>query len=624
MRILFLPIVYHGGVIGSEVDIDFQECPNGECRVSPYQHARVMSELVARLPGRSDASIRMGSVAGFSFSHGWHTRLQQPDSFSPDDIDHRTIAHILRGMPDEVRLDYPTWGIPEILSEFKTASSRAYEAILEGSGIISAVNACKPGDKYFTCSQAHTMHALLLSELGSRETRAGEMPFRLLSAGEATETVCARIDYDYVRDQLRKVVRVGESLSHLESLKNFALANLQYLCKSPPVVSLNYVVLYHRIFRHVTTATTISVGEKRNVFLSEDGFDLDAELDRFASLPVEHILDRSGWNVVWDNVSSGPSRGYRAWIGRILTRLGDPNGKYFIPHKHNFRDTRLLRPANHSSSSRYIGIGRLLALSLIEQIPTGFPIDANLLKLLVSGLGSIAGDVRFRRWARYHVEDKNDQETLRDIAKRVSEEDTSMFFVPPVNHDDGGSRLGGVPRGTRLTRENIILWEDLVLDKIIYLENKLAYDAIITGFYEVLPNGILTHLIDEWSLGHLFTGCDRIIFYESVFDINDRELPTYLRSVDKSLLTYWLGSVYSEEQLMDLIQRFTSRRVIPYTDFDPILVLPVLGPGIEDTENRVVRITIDPKRYLAYTGNPSRDDELGDLSDREESTEDDF
>jgi hypothetical protein len=157
-----------------------------------------------------DGSANIGHISrverrliAFNFNLDIHGLSPQPTTYSDDDIPHTSFVSLMV-FPESH--NGPTWGIPDILSRFKTASYAAWNRILPFSNIITVIRFCD--FKHFSdeCIQGYIIWALFISELSSRETRKGEEPY-IAPTVEESRNLCLPFNNDRVIDWLRKDMR---------------------------------------------------------------------------------------------------------------------------------------------------------------------------------------------------------------------------------------------------------------------------------------------------------------------------------------------------------------------------------------------------------------------------------
>jgi hypothetical protein len=156
-----------------------------------------------------------------------------------------------------------------------------------------------------------------------------------------------------------------------------------------------------------------------------------------------------------------------------IRRTRSPKGTYFTS-----ADGLNIEYVTAKSTNRYIAIGRLFALSIMDQLPLGFSIPLGLARLLGEGKESIGSHIAYRLWPDTFlpIEYSREIDEIVDSVKTGKKcvEVSACYFVSVENR-----ALGGFEKETKLSTENIEAWKLYASDYIVYGRFKMDYDAFL-------------------------------------------------------------------------------------------------------------------------------------------------
>jgi hypothetical protein len=288
----------------------------------------------------------------------------------------------------------------------------------------------------------------LVAELLSRKTKSGAIPFSL---DGATESLLNRIWNDplmteYVIFETGKLTfnRFSEFSTLPSSMDKYPLVKLPFAVDLKHQLELRIAVLYQRVYQHV----------------------------------------------------SGQPRSPLSWLTAELGTVFR-NGVFFVASDNGIMgiDSKIYNLPGHAEHCH--AIGRLLAIAVIERTPIGIQLEYALLKLIIHG----KKENRDRIWRSEDLKRANSKinEKYQNIIRSVVSGD------PQSSRSLSDDRfLAGIE--PKLTRNNLPLWQQLATIDYVYSRNKIGYDAIVDGFYGILPDGVFDNLLTVDELGMLLRG----------------------------------------------------------------------------------------------------------------------
>jgi hypothetical protein len=349
----------------------------------------------------------------------------------------------------------PRWGIPESLDLLHTGSRETLDAILEKSRIREDVRVCmeKPIGPSERCFHAYSMYALLVSEMAYRGV--GWFP-------DDTGSLCSVLPSmrEWVQSKVRERVQGREgglgNVYNIEPMEMFPLGKIDRICGNRFMAD---IVLHHRIYRHIWEHGR---GGESSFISVSSVFSLEQDIRQLESVPITEIL---GGRILVE----GTRRGYRSWLSRLSA--GFSSSELFIPIAGK-RTINGVFSSDLSYRTHFKMFGRLCAVSIVDQTPLGFQLGEPLIKLLLAGRGAdlVVWD---------EINDLEGYPEAQDIIRRVRDRGGAMI-----------SLVSREPMGSILTESNIDFWIQTAIEEFLYSEHKLAYDALIEGFYEILPLGV--------------------------------------------------------------------------------------------------------------------------------------
>jgi hypothetical protein len=196
-----------------------------------------------------------------------------------------------------------------------------------------------------------------------------------------------------------------------------------------------------------------------------------------------HIQYRDGGHVVFGD------KAYTEWLSGLFTPIFT-NGMLF-----DLEGGEISMTAGGSNdpslTAHYRAVGRLLALSFKDEVPTGYALPIVLVNRIFDrdrrpGLSS-----HNIRGVENLLRDKYPEVYIRftKILRAVIKEEAAMDFVS----------LTGEPilEHYKLDRSNLDEWRRLVSIEYMYSQNKMGIDALVNGFNEILPWASQMELSDD-------------------------------------------------------------------------------------------------------------------------------
>ncbi len=333
----------------------------------------------------------------------------------------------------------------------------------------------------------------------------------------------------------------SELVNNNNPLEEFPFANIPKICRDLPShhVDLKMTVLFNRLGRAMYHSPAV-----RNTALAESPIPFDFEIENMlkniANTPVERL--RRKLDIKYIDLPSFGSGVYKDWFHRVWQKLlseedGNSlfvfdNGVYRINPKYGL-DTR--------KTKEYTGVGRLLALSVLDSMPIGRKFNLGLFWVLIEFDKLAAGGT-----TRVEVKDSHFEADNKDVFFQVTglcedqkDSDTPLFTF--VSIDESNTELIPGGKDIDLTRHNADDWMERATLFHMFGRNEVANRAIATGFYEVLPPDLFS---DDWMT---FRGLASLL--QGHVDVATDELLTSMRFVDFTYETQQIVQVQLREVL---------------------------------------------------------------------------
>jgi hypothetical protein len=475
----------------------------------PTRIIQSRSELVTALDGVEvlDTGDR---VSRYEYTHDSIAAPSPPPGsrFADDPFDHREgLRELYYRMKDS---EY-SW-FSKLLSMFTAASQAAFES-LNPTGMLRAISDCERSSDHTIeyCEQTGLRFTLLLTELASRATKSGEKPVstflslhlrRLYGTPYMGNRIAKNaVEWLLARDYFSPVRSVDIPPLHI-LMERFPLVNLPYVNLESYQLNLRLAVARDRMHRHIETHPMDRImWEIATDDLISETLSRIALADPLHLLNKIHIQYRGGdRRVLWG------ARAYIEWLSDLYMQVFT-DGFLFEPAAQSEKKIVRMNPSRSKDptfSSHYRAVGRLLALSLIDEIPIGFTLPIALVKLVLNGRSS--DEKRANIWnpmQDFSLTDADAYNRYIEIPRAVVAGDANHAFISLT-----GLPIPGHSPTELLRRFNIRSWQSLVVVDYLYLQHKIGYDAIVDGFYDILPDGIFDGVFTTYDVIKLFRGTD--------------------------------------------------------------------------------------------------------------------
>jgi hypothetical protein len=163
------------------------------------------------------------------------------------------------------------------------------------------------------------------------------------------------------------------------------------LTKLPSVINLSLVpphvrsaVLHQRVLHHIITqpATPVVIWK-----VTPESSTVENFLDRVYSENPKALLNKIYIQYTDNDQMMWGAKAYTFWLSRLLNEIFDESSLYF--HRQGMN----VSIRDRTSNSHFVAVGRLLALSIIDEVPIGVNLPIGLLKLAMqSGSDTIWSD----------------------------------------------------------------------------------------------------------------------------------------------------------------------------------------------------------------------------------------
>jgi hypothetical protein len=448
-----------------------------------------------------------------------HDEIQAPNPvprsmFADDPFDHgpglRSLYEMVERDPRTANAGYRV--LSSALSKFTTASERAFES-LNGVLLSTDIRRCFSSGTELgeSCLKLMFNFSILMTELASRNTKRGEDPVFggrseaiswFWKSGPAQKKIAKfAVISSSIRDHFSPVRSVPNPRLYV-LIERYSLANLPYVTSGDFYLRLS--VAGDRITRHILTHP-----KDRIMWEIRTGDPISETLGRIAAVDPLHLLNKIhipyrgvGRRVVWG------ARAYIEWLSDLYTQVFT-NGFLFEPPTQSEKQLVRMNPSRSNDPtfrSHYRAVGRLLALSLVDQVPTGFNLPIALVKLILDGRTDERRENIWKPEEDLKLTDTDVYDRYNEISSAAITSDVSHAFISLT-----GQPIAGHSPTERLNRINIESWRRLVVVDYIYLQHKIGYDAIVGGFYDLLPEKIFDSVFTTDELRDLFRGKDSSI-----------------------------------------------------------------------------------------------------------------
>jgi hypothetical protein len=447
------------------------------------------------------------------------------DSFESEQFDHSSILeHVARGTD-------PT----DVLQMFDTGSEQAFVA-LGGPQLLREAKECI----YYLeedCDSIMSDYSLLLSELARRKTKDGEQPL-ILDSDRVTilesiwrQPIMARFAFTKIQEQ----ATFRDQLSPLRALDIppkgvmigwFPLVNIPHVTRLTGDIEPHNQIVRQRIHLHVIMNPT-----DRIMWEVDPSESIDESLARISGedplklLNKIHIQFTGGYQLVWG------TRAYVDWLSDRFHSIFMAN-RYFLRQSDGTIQLNPVYSRDTLYADHYRAIGRLIALSLVDDIPIGVALPQHILKLIMNGMNRSNRDKIWNERGDYGKS---------PFYRRVWGQLAAVAFGEA---------------GERFRRERLSSWRHQVLVDEMYYLHKIAVDGIVDGFYEILPSGILDGVLSVYHLGMILSG-------ENITGGNFMHLLESCDNIEPSL------EGLSSSDLMRLWRRITGMNAIPFRWYRP-------------------------------------------------------
>jgi hypothetical protein len=394
------------------------------------------------------------------------------DSFESEQFDHTSL------------LDDGITFLADVLPMFETGSEQAFEALGGSRLLMEAAGCIRPNLENYDCQYIIREYSLLLCELASRKTKEGLQPLVLDSNRVRMLESIWKLGFIVGSEwaSIQHQVRSRDELSPLRSLEippkrrilqDFRLVNIPYVTTARDNFLTNAIVR-ERIQLHVIVnpsdrimwevGPSESIGKSLARIASEDPLKL---------LNKIHIQFTGGYQLVWG------TRAYIDWLSDKFRSIFMKD-RYFLRQSDGTIELNPVYSKDPEYAEHYRAIGRLIALSLVDDIPIGVGLPKHILKLIMNGAN---------RSNRDKIWNEREDFGKSPFYKRVWVEFEAVAF--------GGGRF---------SRERLSSWRHQVLVDEMYYLHKITLDSIVDGFYEILPSGIFDGVLTVEYLGRILSG----------------------------------------------------------------------------------------------------------------------
>ncbi len=454
-----------------------------------------------------------------------------PKSYMDDSVDTDVLVMMwLKGTPRA-----------RVVEKMHTSSTAAYRALgvrleRELEAVVSSATFVPDGAFYGLLQEY--MH--IVGALASRPTTTDETPFDL-SATRARELICPFVETDefrsIVRDTLDQSIRRRHSLEYRnvkpDSDSSFLLTPIAYLSHICPVKAdmlLRYGMLNDRLRAWVHEHSHSSPWEETDRIELKQFSNLDTMLELLVAVSPKVIINKLA--ILYSGPLETPADPLRDFFSKMIVSV-------FCPLTEDDRSFFLFIPTGERSIYRinptygslpgfrvyYMGVGRLLAISLLDALPLGLRLNYGLMKLLIAGSSS---QTVSHVWTMDDLRE-DDPDSYVQLSERIESilagTVTDQKFVSL-----DGKRRGIMKDGNRVevTAANVHDWAQTVVNDCMYRRSRHGYKAIIEGFYSVMQQDILRFAVTSTELADIFEGrrldMGEAILFDAGIDEGNRAL----------------------------------------------------------------------------------------------------